>query len=128
MLLHEWQIGTLATSVLFEAPNFGYPSIPIPPSLKQAAARKGKKFNGDLHDIEYDLFQNYAKNNYDKASRLGIGAFIIDVAAVADQTVGGMKTIPHLEQEIYRLHEGAARLLKKLVEEEDPNEIVDYFH
>lgn len=128
LLLHEWQIGTLATSVLFEAPNFGYPSIPVPPLLKQAAAKWGKEFNGDLHDIEYDLFQSYARKNPETADRLGIRAFIIDVAGIADQTVDGMKAIPHLEREIYRLHEGAARLLQKLVEEEGPDKIVDYFH
>ena len=83
-LTHEWQIGTKATSTLYETQG-----IELPPELEASASKLGKHFRTDIHDIEYDIFQAFNKREPGVAAELGIPHFIAQVAGASERSAAG---------------------------------------
>jgi hypothetical protein len=121
-LTHEWQIGTKATSELYEAKG-----IAIPPALESAAAKLGKKFNNDIHDIEYDVFQSINKKHPRISKKYGLPAFIHKVALASDRSAGGV-TYTGLPADIKALHEEASVILERLVAGKGAKFVAGFFH
>ena len=66
-LTHEWQIGTKATSTLYE--TTGHQDSRR--SCEAAASKLGKHFRTDIHDIEYDIFQAVQQARAGRGRRAG---------------------------------------------------------
>ena len=109
-LTHEWQIGTKATSDLYETKG-----IVIPSELEAAAGKLGKKFRNDIHDIEYDIFQAFNKKDPATSASLGIPEFVSKVAAASERSGAGAAHTG-LAGDIATLHADASRLLQALVD------------
>lgn len=124
-LTHEWQVGTEATTTLYE---FAAPGITIPKKMADAAAKLGKKFKPDLHDIEFDLFQAINKKFPDIAARHHLPEFIKDVAVASDRSFAG-EVSPELFKTIDELHRRAEKILAGLVVDDETAEwVVQFFH
>jgi hypothetical protein len=121
-LTHEWQIGTRATSTLYETQG-----IRIPPELQAAAERLGKHFRTDIHDIEYDIFQTFNRREPAVAADLGIPGFIARVAE-ASQRSGAGAAHTGLAADIASLQDEASRLLRSLVDRKGPDYVAEMFH
>ena len=121
-LTHEWQIGTRATSTLYETTG-----IEIPPDLQAAASRLGKHFRADIHDIEYDIFQTFNRREPALAAQLGIPDFISSVAQ-ASQRSGAGAAHTGLGADIAALQGEASRLLRELVERKGAEYVAGMFH
>lgn len=119
---HEWQIGTRATSSLYETQG-----IRIPPELQSAAGGLGKHFRTDLHDIEYDVFQSFAGSRPAIASELGIPGFIARMAEASQRSAAGTADSA-LPVDITNLHAEASHLLEKLVQLRGADEIARLLH
>lgn len=126
----EWQVGTAATTKLYESHDSATGSgvgIKIPPALAEAAAVRNKKFNNDLHDVEYDIFQQFDKKYPAASKKLGIPEFILKVAKASHQSAKGAGD-KRLDQNIKTLHIEAGVLLKKLVRSQGADAVVDLLH
>jgi hypothetical protein len=121
-LTHEWQIGTRATTALYETRG-----IEIPAELQAAAGRLGKHFNADLHDIEYDIFQAFNRRDPGTAAELGIPAFLTRVAEASHRSAAGAADTG-LGTDIATLHGEASRLLQELVRRRGPDYVAEMFH
>jgi hypothetical protein len=121
-LTHEWQIGTRATSQLYETQG-----IKIPPELEAAAAKLGKHFRTDIHDIEYDIFQTFNKREPGVAAELGIPGFIARVAQASQDSAAGAADTK-LGTNIANLHGEANALLKALVDRKGAEYVAGMFH
>jgi hypothetical protein len=121
-LIHEWQIGTRATTTLYETPG-----ITIPERLQAAATALDKKFNNDLHDIEYDIFQVVKKRYPAIAAELGVDAFIAHTAEASERSALG--SADHaLANDLANLHAEAAAVLTKVVDRIGPVAIASMLH
>ena len=123
-LTHEWQVGTEATTKLYE---FATPGIAIPKEMAAAAEKLGKKFKPDLHDIEFDLFQAINKKYPDVAARHHLPEFIREVAVASDKSFAG-EVSSELFRTIDALHRRAEIILAGLVDEMKPEWVVQFFH
>jgi hypothetical protein len=121
-LTHEWQIGTKATSTLYETQG-----IIIPSELKEAAERLGKHFRADIHDIEYDVFQAFNAREPGAAAELGIPGFIAKVAEASQRSAAGSADTA-LTTDISTLHGEASRILKALVDKKGADYVAGMFH
>jgi hypothetical protein len=121
-LTHEWQIGTRATSKLYETEG-----IKIPSELQAAADKLGKHFHTDIHDIEYDIFQTFNKREPGVAAELGIPGFINRVALASQDSMAGAADTK-LGGNIASLHDEANRLLQALVEKKGAEYVAGMFH
>ncbi len=121
-MTHEWQVGTKAATTLYEKRG-----IKIPSELTDAATKLGRKFNPDLHDIEYDLFQGINKQYPQIAARNGLPAFIEEVVDASDRAAAGDAFV-ELNETIVRLQERASRLLKQLVDNQGAEWVAQFFH
>lgn len=119
-LTHEWQIGTKATTRVFEKPG-----IIIPKGLK---LKKGMK--PDIHDIEYDIFKAVQEKHGELAQKLGIPAFRKKVASIAAETGTKGSKIPQnvLDKKIDALHDEASKILEKLVEQKGADWVQQFYH
>jgi hypothetical protein len=122
-LKFEWQIGTQATSMLYERKG-----IAIPPALERTAKRMNRHFNPDLHDIEYDVFQTVNKKHPDVAKRYGVDKVIQAVAAMSDETGRLGQQTPHLRARIRVLHQQASQVLDALVRGQGAEWVAQFFH
>jgi ADP-ribosyltransferase exoenzyme len=128
-LIFEWQIGTQATTDLYQTKG-----IEIPPALKAAASALGKKYKNDLHDIEYDIFQKvktaYAEQATVPKDRYliqDIDEFIQDTAKASERSALGSGDTA-LGADIADLHRRASSLLARLVQDLDADTIAKMFH
>ncbi|MDA0137902.1 hypothetical protein [Solirubrobacter deserti] len=121
-LTHEWQIGTRATSSLYETKG-----IKIPGELEAAAKRLGKHFRNDIHDIEYDIFQAFAKREPAAAAELGIPQFVTKVAQASDRSGAGAAHTG-LGADIASLHDEAGRILQALVDKVGADDVARLLH
>ena len=121
-LTHEWQIGTRATTALYQTEG-----ITIPDELRAAATRLRRSFRADLHDIEYDLFQPFAQADPSTANDLGITRFIADVAQASDRSGAGTGDTG-LQTDITGLQTRASQLLRALVERKGADYVARFFH
>jgi hypothetical protein len=123
-IAHEWQVGTQATTDLYEEVG-----IVIPKEMDAAAKRLGKKFHNDLHDIEYDVFQQLVKQkeNAALATKLRIPEFIADVAKASNRSFEG-EAFTELNETIKVLHERASEILEGLVSEKGGEWVAKFFH
>ena len=121
-LTHEWQIGTKATSTLYETTGIG-----IPLALEAAAKRLGKKFSNDLHDIDYDLFRVFVEREPAIASELGIRAFQSRLAEASQRSALGAADTA-LATDIAAMHSEATRLLEALVDRMGADYVAALFH
>ncbi len=108
-ITHEWQIGTEATSALYQRRE-----IVVPTELQTAADKLGKHFNPDLHDIEYDVFQSIAKKHPDVAARYDLPQFIEKVARASGESRSGERH-ETLDQDITALSAEASDILRRMV-------------
>lgn len=117
-LTHEWQIGTRATTEVFETPG-----IKLPDGVKLGPGMKN-----DLHDIEYDIFRGI-KRKYPKVhQRHGLPAFHKAVDKIAAEAGLRGDATPELKLKIIQLHVGAGRHLQKLVDEFGPDWLKQFYH
>jgi hypothetical protein len=121
-LTHEWQIGTKATSTLYETQG-----IKIPAELGAAASKLGKHFRTDIHDIEYDIFQAFTKREPAVAASLGIPEFISKVARASERSGAGAAHT-ELGADIAALHADAERLLQALVDKQGAEYVAGLLH
>jgi hypothetical protein len=121
-LRHEWQVGTKATSELYETKG-----IAIPPELEAAAGKLGKHFRNDIHDIEYDIFQAFTNKDPATSAALGIPEFISKVAAASERSGAGAAHTG-LAGDISTLHADASRLLKALVDAKGGEYVAGLLH
>jgi len=122
-LTHEWQVGTEALSKLYETPG-----VTIPEELTEAAAQLGKKFNPDLHDIEYDVFQSINKTDPGLAARYGLPEFIAKVAQASQKAGAQGAAFKQLGQTTAVLHTEASSILARLVQEKGAEWVAQFFH
>ncbi len=120
-LTHEWQIGTRAVTEVYEKKG-----IEVPDEMKDDI-EKGRISN-DIHDIEYDIFQQI-KRKYPKVhKRYGLQVFHDKVDQLsAEAGLQGDKT-PDLRKKIDQLHKEAAEYLKKLIDEFGIDWIRQFYH
>ncbi|MEX0782760.1 MAG: hypothetical protein WD557_08925 [Dehalococcoidia bacterium] len=110
-ITHEWQIGTEATSKLYQERK-----VQIPEALDAAAKAANKHFNPDLHDIEYDVFQAIAKKHPQVAAQYGLPEFIEKVAAASGESRSGeMYEHKILDKAITDLSAEASAILNRMV-------------
>jgi hypothetical protein len=113
---HEWQIGTQATTRLYEKPGIEVGKLPI------------KEKNRNIHDIEYDIFGAIDEPSTKLpapvqadlralSKALGFRAFRRKVAELSARTVKEEIPKAELEAAIDALHKEASALLKALVDE-----------
>ena len=118
----EWQVGTRATTTVFE-----HPGIPLPPGFE---LKKGMK--PDIHDIEYDIFKAVQDKHPDLAKELGIPEFRKKVAVLAERSAleAGQpgKTDDYWKGEIAKLHAEAGRILQSLVDKKGASWVKSFFH
>jgi hypothetical protein len=126
-ILHEWQIGTEATTRVFEGKKGVIPEIDIPKGLK---LKEGMHAN--IHDIEYDIFKAIQDSTKpaDKAlaKKLKIPEFRKKVAELAAEsgTRGGPA---HLyDERIAELHKEASIILAGIVRMRGPGFVTRLFH
>ena len=122
-MTYEWQVGTDATTKLYERPG-----IVIPPELTAAAKQSGKTFDPNLHDIEYDIFQSIRDKDPEIAARYGLPAFIRDVVEASDRSAAGDVFLPELDATLPSLHKRASELLRSLVDGEGANWVIKFVH
>lgn len=116
-LTHEWQVGTDATTSLYEDQG-----IRIPDSLAAARDAAGKHFNDDLHDVYYDLFKSVNQQNPDMGQRYGLGDFIGQVEGAAPRAGQGEAV------DVAGMHERASDILARMDAEQGSQWILGFFH
>ncbi len=116
-LTHEWQVGTDATTSLYEGQG-----IRIPDSLAAARDAAGKHFNNDLHDVYYDLFKSVNAKNPELGERYGLGDFIGQVESAAPRAGQGEAV------DIAGMHERASDILARMDAEQGSPWILGFFH
>jgi hypothetical protein len=122
-MTHEWQVGTRATTRLYEKEG-----ITIPKALEEAAQRLKKEFHADLHDIEFDVFQRIVKDHPAVAVKYPeLPRFIRDVAEASNKSFAG-EAFTDLERTIAELHGRATEILKKIVDQEGGEWVAKLFH
>jgi hypothetical protein len=122
-LTHEWQVGTEALSRLYETPG-----IEIPEKLGEAAAKLGKTFHPDLHDMEYDLFQAINKAKPDIGSKYGLPDFIAKVAKASERAGAEGAAFKDLPRLLAELQGEAGNIVARLVDGEGAEWVVGFFH
>ncbi len=110
----EWQVGTRATSHVWEMPG-----IPIPKGLRLPAGTRS-----DIHDIEYRIFQPIWKKASLPNAEPGLVALERDLALrkfseevdllAAESALRGDQT-PDLSRRVAALHRRAGEILNELV-------------
>lgn len=119
MITHEWQVGTKATTDLFENPG-----ITIPDGL---TLKEGMRKN--LHDIEYDIFKAIQDKMPDEfAQKYSIPDFRSRLDQLAAKTGDLGSQTPNLTEEIAQFHSEASEILKKLYEENGAKFIENFYH
>jgi hypothetical protein len=115
---HEWQIGTRATSELYEQEG-----IRIPEGLQLKPGMKA-----DLHDIEYDIFKGVQEKYPDVAKEVGIPAFRqkVDLASAQAGKLGDQ--FADLPRALKELHEEAGRILQRLMDNKGNEWIQQFYH
>ncbi len=126
-ITHEWQVGTEATTRLFEAPKDVIKPIDIPEGLTLKAGMKP-----NIHDIEYDIFgaiQNSKEPaNQQLARDLRIPEFRRKVAELAQETGQLGSATRNLDIRIAALHTEASDILAKLYAQKGAKFIEHFFH
>jgi len=102
-LPHEWQVGTAATTRLFETRKVPLDGFELP-----------KGMNPDLHDVEYDIFRVVEEKYPQMARQLGIKEFRTDLDLVAAET--GRIGNATLESRMQALYDRAGKILRQLVD------------
>jgi uncharacterized Zn-binding protein involved in type VI secretion len=116
-LTHEWQVGTDATTSLYEDQG-----IKVPDSLAQARDAAGKHFNDDLHDVYYDLFKSVNQKYPDLGERYGLPDFIGQVESAAPRAGQGEAV------DVDALHQQASDILARMNEEQGSSWVLGFFH
>ncbi len=125
----EWQIGTHATTTLYEIKR-----IVFPPALKTAAEKQGKHVpeKADIHDLEYAVFQRMiSSKNPDTAAaaqEYKVPAFVKKVALASQKSGKLGESNPEFMGEINALLDEASDLLRQLVEGGKTDLLVPLLH
>jgi len=119
-ITHEWQIGTKATTELFESVT---PGIKIPEGLPLK-----EKMHNDLHDIEYDIFKAIQDKKPDLAQKYGIPEFRSQLDLFAGETGKFGMQVPNLTAEISKFHSEASEILRGLFDEMGPSFFEQFYH
>lgn len=121
----EWQVGTKATTDLYEAEE-----IIVPPSLITEAekAKKHLKPKANIHDISYAVFQRMVNKYPEIAETYKVAEFVKKVN-LASQTSGDLgESTTEFKGEISELLVEATKLLTVLVENGATPQIVSLLH
>jgi hypothetical protein len=117
LITHEWQIGTKATTDLFETSGIDTGTLKLKPGM-----------HNDLHDIEYDIFKAIQNNLPETAEKYGIPDFRTQLDQFAGQTGKLGDQTPNLPETITQFHTQASEILKKLLDEQGTEFIEKYYH
>jgi hypothetical protein len=115
-LTHEWQIGTKATTELFEREGIDVGKLVLPARMKK-----------NIHDIEYDIFKKIQKDDLALAQQLGIPTYRKDLAEFSARTGLEPVTAAELDRNIQDLHKRASRILADLLAAKGEDYIKRYF-
>lgn len=117
LVTHEWQIGTKATTDLFETSGIDTGTLKLKPDM-----------HDDLHDIEYDIFKAIQEHLPETAQTYGIPEFRTQLDQFAAQTgkLGGQT--PDLPEAIAQFHNQASEILKNLFDEQGAEFIEQFYH
>ena len=102
---HEWQIGTKATSEVFETVG-----IRIPNTLKLK-----DKMKNDIHDIEYDVLKGIAEKRPDVAVLTGIPAVRRKIAELAAEVGENGDAVPNIKERLTAIHKECSTVLDEIV-------------
>lgn len=117
LVTHEWQIGTKATTDLFETSGIDTGTLKLNPDM-----------HNDLHDIEYDIFKAIQDNFPETAQKYEIPEFRKQLDQFAGQTGKLGDQTPNLPETITQFHTQASEILKKLLDEQGAEFIEQFYH
>jgi hypothetical protein len=117
-LTHEWQIGTRASTELFERKGIRLGNR-ILPNCPHASF-------GDLHDIEYDIFKKIQKAEPDVAAHFKIPEYRRELAEFSAKTGLQRMDPDELERGIVEFHERASKILAELIDEKGLGYVESY--
>lgn len=121
-LQHEWQVGTLATTKVFETEG-----IPMPDGVTLPADKRS-----DIHDIEYDVFGHIEKHDPKFADEMKIPWFrrqVVDPFAAesgrrGSEMIGPDKQLnPEAAKKLSHIHQQAGDILKHIAKVKGPEYI-----
>jgi len=118
LITHEWQIGTKATSQIFETPG-----IKIPNELEL-----NPRMHTDLHDIEYDIFRAIQAEHPEIAQEYRIPDFRAQLDQFAAESGRSGAQTPNLEVRIDEFLVRAAEILQDLMNGPGPEFIKQFYH
>ncbi len=128
-LTFEWQIGTKATTTLYEKKG-----IKIPPLLRTAAAAAKKELpeTADIHDISYAVFSQMASSKdpatVAAAEEYKVPEFVDKVNRTSHKSGKLGQSNPEFQKEIDSLLEEADNLLSALVDGGKSSLLVKLLH